>query len=191
MTVSSKGTGSFAKIFAPWDRFTGFVDVISRWFMGFALLGVLCMLLLQILIRYVLPFPAPWVEEVAVYLSGYVALIGMSVCLRASYHLEVDLLVQLLPIRLRKLHRIFLMAVVALFALYLMKYGMKFVELGWGQVSPSSYLFVSHARLSIPIGGVLLLLQSLTMMGRATIDFLENKDDHNALPKAGGQLSDT
>lgn len=191
MTVSPSGSGTFARVFAPWDRFTGFVDVVSRWFMGMALLGVLCMLLLQILIRYVLPFPAPWVEEVAVYLSGYVALVGMSVCLRASYHLEVDLLVQLLPTRLRKLHRVFLMAVVAIFALYLMKYGMKFVELGWGQVSPSSYLYVSHARLSVPIGGTLLLLQSLTMMGRALIDFLEDKDNNNAMPKAGGQLSDT
>jgi len=191
MSVSSKHSGTFARLFAPWDRFTGYVDVVSRWFMGFALFGVLCMLLLQILIRYVLPFPAPWVEEVAVYLSGYVALVGMSVCLRANYHLEVDLLVAMLPTRVRKLHRVFLMAVVAIFALYLMKYGMKFVELGWGQVSPSSYLYVSHARLSVPIGGLLLLLQSLTMMGRAFIDFLENKDDTSVMPEAGGQLSDT
>ena len=174
MSMSSQRASIFAKIFAPWDRFTGFVDLISRWFMGLALLGILCMLLLQILIRYVLPYPAPWVEEVAVYLSGYVALVGMSVCLRASYHLEVDLLVQLLPWRLRKLHRVFLMAVVGFFALYLIKYGLKFVELGWGQLSPSSYLFVSHARLAVPIGGVLLLMQSITMMGRAACEFIEN-----------------
>lgn len=174
MSSSERETGTFARVFGVWDRFTGFVDLASRWFMGAALLGILCMLLLQILIRYVLPFPAPWVEEVAIYLSGYVALVGMSVCLRASYHLEVDLLVELLPARLRKLHRVFLMAVVAFFALYLMKYGMKFVELGWGQVSPSSYLYVSHARLAVPIGGMLLLLQSITMMGRATLDFLEH-----------------
>ena len=116
------------------------------------------------------PFPAPWVEEMAVYLSGYVALVGMSVCLRASYHLEVDLLVNTLPRRTRKVHRIFLMAVVALFALYLIRYGMKFVDLGRGQVSPSSYLYVSHARLSVPIGGVLLLLQAITMMGRIAFE---------------------
>lgn len=191
MTASSKGRAVFVRIFTVWDRFTGVIDTISRWFMGLALLGVLCMLLLQILIRYVLPFPAPWVEEVAVYLSGYVALVGMSVCLRANYHLEVDLLVLMLPTRVRKLHRVFLMAVVAIFALYLIKYGMKFVELGWGQVSPSSYLYVSHARLAVPIGGLLLLLQSLTMMGRAFIDFLDNKDETSVMPEAGGQLSDT
>ena len=152
-----------------WDRLTGYVDTAARWFMGAALLGILMMLLLQILIRYVLPFPAPWVEEMAVYLSGAVAMVGMSVCLRASYHLEVDLLVNALPRRAKKVHRIFLMAVVALFALYLMKYGMKFVELGRGQVSPSSYIYVSYARLSVPIGGLLLLMQSITMMGRAAL----------------------
>ncbi|MFK8083681.1 MAG: TRAP transporter small permease [Granulosicoccus sp.] len=182
MTSSTTQSGLFARLFGIWDRVTGYVDIISRWFMGAALLGILCMLLLQILIRYVLPFPAPWVEEVAVYLSGYVALIGMSVCLRANYHLEVDLLVQLLPSRLRKLHRVFLMAIVAFFALYLIKYGMKFVELGWGQVSPSSYLYVSHARLAVPIGGVLLLLQSVTMMGRATLEFVDKNSDNDTLP---------
>ncbi len=177
MTPTSNETSMFARIFAPWDRFTGWIDTISRCFMGLALLGILCMLLLQILIRYVLPYPAPWVEEVAVYLSGYVALVGMSVCLRANYHLEVDLLVLMLPVRLRKLHRILLMAIVAFFALYLIKYGLKFVELGQGQVSPSSYLFVSHARMAVPIGGALLLMQSVTMMGRALLEYMAHDID--------------
>ena len=157
-------------LFALWDRATGYVDTASRWFMGMAMLGILAMLILQILIRYVLPFPAPWVEEMAVYLSGYVALVGMSVCLRASFHLEVDLLVNTMSQRMRRVHSTFLMAIVALFAVYLIRYGMKFVELGYGQVSPSSYLYVSYARLSVPIGGVLLLLQAITMMGRAALD---------------------
>lgn len=164
------------KIITLWDRASGYVDIVARWFMGLALLGILAMLLLQILIRYVLPFPAPWVEEIAVYLSGYVALVGMSVCLRASYHLEVDLLVKLMPEGLRKLHRIFLMAVVAFFALYLIKYGLGFVELGRGQVSPSSYLYVSYARMCLPIGGVLLLMQAITMMGRAAFEQAPTED---------------
>ena len=162
-------------LFTHWDRATGYVDTASRWFMGIAMLGILTMLLLQILIRYVLPFPAPWVEEMAVYLSGYVALVGMSVCLRASFHLEVDLLVNTLSRRARRAHKALLMAVVALFAIYLIRYGMKFVELGRGQVSPSSYLYVSYARLSVPIGGVLLLLQAITMMGRAAFDATEDE----------------
>ena len=164
------------KLIGLWDKVTDYIDIVARWFMGVALLGILAMLLLQILIRYVLPFPAPWVEEMAVYLSGAVAMVGMSVCLRASYHLEVDLLVNAIPPRMRKVHRIFLMAVVAFFALYLMKYGMRFVELGYGQVSPSSYIYVSYARLSVPIGGLLLLLQAITMMGRSVLDLTADDD---------------
>ena len=164
------------KLIRTWDKATGYIDTAARWFMGVALLGILAMLLLQILIRYVLPFPAPWVEEMAVYLSGAVAMVGMSVCLRASYHLEVDLLVNAMPRRMRKIHRIFLMGVVALFALYLMRYGMKFVELGRGQVSPSSYIYVSYARLSVPVGGLLLFLQAITMMGRSVLDLTEDDD---------------
>lgn len=186
---SREPTTSLGRAFALWDRATGWVDVGARAFMGAALLGILVMLVFQVLVRYILPFPVPWVEEVAIYLSGYVALVGMSVCLRASYHLEVMLLVDLLPERVRLAHIILLNLLIGLFALYLIKYGWIFVELGVGQTTPSSYLFVSHARMAMPIGGFLLLLQAITMLGRAVIALQEHRADSGG-PPAGGHLTD-
>lgn len=184
-----RGKGALSRAFALWDRATGWVDLAARWFMGAALLGILVMLVFQVLVRYILPFPVPWVEEVAIYLSGYVALVGMSVCLRASFHLEVTLLVELLPEQIRLAHVVLLNILVAAFAVYLIKYGAKFVELGVGQTTPSSYLMISHARMALPIGGTLLLLQALTMMGRAVIALHEHRAGSDQ-PPAGGQITD-
>ncbi|XWN33996.1 MAG: TRAP transporter small permease [Devosia sp.] len=189
VSQSPRKIGPVGRAFRVWDRATGWVDFVARWFMGLALLGILGMLVFQVLVRYILPFPVPWVEEVAIYLSGYVALVGMSVCLRASFHLEVTVLVDLLPEQVRLIHVVLLNLLVAAFALYLMKYGMKFVELGAGQTTPSSYLMVSHARMAVPIGGALLLLQSITMMGRAIVALKEHRAGSD-IPPAGGQIAD-
>lgn len=154
------------------DRVAGAIDWVSRALMGAALLGVLAMLLLQVAVRYVLTFPLPWVEELAVYLSGYVALLGTSVCLRMGFHLQVDLLRDRLGGRVRIVHYLLVNLVVAAFGYFLLKYGIRFVELGVGQTSPSSYFPVALGRLAMPIGGGLLIIQSLVLALRAVDELM-------------------
>lgn len=166
-------TSGLARAFAAWDRAAGWLDTLCGWVMGLALLGILAMLLLQVLVRYVLPIPLPWAEEVAVYLSGYIAMIGAAVCLRRGNHLTVDLFTEFLGSKTRALHGVFVYLVVAFFALFLLKYGLAFVALGAGQTSPSSYLPVSAGRYAMPVGGALLLVQAITMAGRSAIMFTE------------------
>lgn len=178
----------YSKLFFVWDKATGWIDLVSRVFMAAALLGILVMLLLQVAIRYVLPFPLPWAEEAAIYLSGYVAMIGTAVCLRANYHLQVDILHDKLPKRARLIHAILINLMVAAFAIFLIRYGYAFMQLGTGQTSPSDFFMISHARLAMPLGGALLFLQALTMAGRALDGLLAHKNDGDY--SGGTQLSD-
>lgn len=180
--------GMYSRIFAVWDRVTGWIDSIARVFMGAALLGILAMLLLQVSIRFILPFPLPWAEEVAVYLSAYVAMVGTGVCLRANYHLQVDILRDLLGKRARLIHSILINLIVAAFSLYLIKYGYEFAIFGAGQTSPSSYLMVTHARMAMPVGGAILFVQALTMAGRSLDALLQNQNDDDF--SGGSQLRD-
>lgn len=159
------------------DRAAGVIDQASRIAMGVALVGILSMLLLQVAVRYVLPFPLPWVEELAVYLSGYVAMIGTSVCLRMGYHLQVDLLRDKLGPRAVLYHALIINLVVAGFGYFLLKYGIRFVELGAGQTSPSSYFPVALGRLSMPVGGGLLIIQALVLSLKAFDDLVNGPRD--------------
>lgn len=173
----SNHISSLSRIVHAADRAAGAIDWLSRLAMGGALLGVLVMLLLQIMVRYVVDFPLPWVEELAVYLSGYIALIGTAVCLRLGYHLQVDLLRDKLSPRAVLVHAVMVNLVVAGFGYFLLKYGIRFVELGLGQTSPSSYFPVALGRLSMPIGGALLMLQSTVLAMRA-LDGLLSTNTH-------------
>lgn len=176
MTTKEPSRGMVRRSFDAFDRAAGVVDAIARVFIGVALLAALLFLITQVLVRYILPFPLPWLEEAATYLSAYIAMVGTAVCLRSSYHLQVDLLQTALPTKAQYLLVFFQNFLVFCFALFLVRYGIQFVELGWGQSSPSTYFMVSHARMAMPIGGVLLMLQSLVMMGRALISYQTPED---------------
>lgn len=137
-----------------------------------------------------LPFPVPWVEEAATYLSAYIAMIGTSVCLRAGYHLQVDLLRDRLPRGGQHLLIVVQNLLVLGVAVFLLRYGIRFMELGAGQTRPSTYFMVSHARLAMPIGGALLMIQAAVIGGRAVCAFIDHKRGVPG-PPAGGQLYDT
>lgn len=169
MTVQQSPRGPLRRAFDGFDRIAGHIDRVSQIVIGVALLCALVLLVGQVVVRYILPFPVPWLEEAATYLSAYIAMIGTAVCLRSSFHLQVDLLQVALSVRLQYYLVFFQNLLVFGFALFLFRYGIQFVELGWGQTSPSTYFMVSHARMAMPIGGALLMLQAIVMMGRALI----------------------
>ena len=175
--------------FARLDAIAGWIDNVARVAIAAALLFAFGLLLFQVLVRYILPFPVAWLEEAATYLSGYMAMVGTSVCLRAGYHLQVDLLRDALPAAARHLLMFIQNVLVFSFGVFLVRYGIAFVELGAGQTSPSTFFMVSHARMAMPIGGALLMLQSFFMAGRSMLAFI----DHNKGPRgpvAGGQITD-
>lgn len=187
-TAAYNKNSLYSRTFAIWDKITGWIDLLARISMAISMLGILVMLLLQVAVRYILPIPISWAEEGAIYLSGYMAMIGTSVCLRANYHLQVDILRDSLGKRARLIHGILINLMVAAFSIFLIKYGYAFAQLGSGQTTGSSYFIVTHVRMAMPLGGVLLLLQALTLVGRALDSLLYNTSDDDF--SGGNSLSD-
>lgn len=181
--------GPLRRGFLLFDRAAGWVDLVAKIIIGAALLMAFGLLLFQVLVRYVLPFPVPWLEEAATYLSGYMAMLGVSVCLRAGFHLQVDLLRDALPVPGQHILMICQNILVFGFGLFLLRYGIAFVELGRGQTSPSTFFFVSHARLAMPVGGALLMLQALVLVGRSVIALIDHRRASTG-PPVGGQYTD-
>lgn len=180
--------GGLRRAFLALDRAAGWIDAVAKAVIGAALLLAFGLLLFQVLVRYVLPFPVPWLEEAATYLSGYMAMLGASVCLRAGYHLQVDLLRDALPAGGQHVLMIGQNLLVLGFGLFLLRYGLAFVELGRGQTSPSTFFFVSHARMAMPIGGALLMLQAAVLVGRSICALVDHRAGMG--PPEGGQITD-
>lgn len=149
-----------------YDRASGHLDAVVRIALRLFMAGILAMLVLQVVVRYILPFPLPWVEELAVYLAAHLAMWGSSTCLRRSYHLQVRIMWDYLPLRPGRVLAIVLGLVLIAYCGILVWYGFRFAALGGHQMSPSGFIQVYWARLAMPTGGLLIALQALAQVVR-------------------------
>jgi TRAP-type C4-dicarboxylate transport system permease small subunit len=120
--------------------------------------------------RYVLNDPILWTEEAARYLMIWMALGGASISIKRREHVGIRLIVQRLPIWLQKLIQLISSALIAYFLYVLIREGW---ILAWGarfQVSPALGFAMFWPLLSVPVSGVLMLVQLVLVL---VIDFTD------------------
>ena len=102
----------------------------------------------QIISRYTELFPHYiWTEEMARFLFIWMVMLGAMVGVRDGSHFEVDVWPELGP-KADALLRMVSYALILIFALVFVWYGIKFVQFGWDQSSelaemPMTYIFVA------------------------------------------------
>lgn len=116
--------------------------------MAFLVLDVLW----QVMSRYVLVAPSSVTDELAGFLLIWVGLLGAAYVFGKNEHLAIDLLLQRVSPRWQRLLRLFILAVVCLFALFVLVGG------GCWLVYTRFYLAVTSASLEINLGYVYLAL---------------------------------
>lgn len=163
------------------DRWTGRIDSIVRGVVAVLMFVMFALLLMNVLSRYVILQPFFWLAEGAGYMMAMVGLFGSSSCLRGAAHMQVTLIPKRLAGPDGMNHRYTVAAIkiavsvlVILYAWVMIKYGYLFAEFGRNEYSPSGYFIVFWPRLSVPIGGVLIAVQSLNLIGRTVNQLLNS-----------------
>jgi TRAP-type C4-dicarboxylate transport system permease small subunit len=109
--------------------------------------------------RYVLNQAASWPEPMAVLLTIVLTFFGAAACYRRRLHMNVSFFVAMLPPRLRRIADLIAELLVALFALFMVIWGMKLVDTTWyNTIADFPALSVGVTYLPIPLGGAILLL---------------------------------
>ena len=133
------------------------LDSALEWLV-MVVVGVLVLdVLWQVFTRKVLNNPSKWTEELAIFLLIWVSLLGAAVALNKGAHLGIDYFTNKLEIRKRVITEIFVFAVVALFALYVMViggYDLVATTLRMDQRSPVWGIPMGYVYLAVPISGV-------------------------------------
>lgn len=114
--------------------------------------------LLQVLSRYVLQQPFDWTEEVARYIFVWLAMIGAGIAARDRAHFFVDALVDLLPLRAR---RVVAITVGVFSSIFLLVISWAALELALGnsvQTSPVLGLPMSVPYFALPVGFILMAI---------------------------------
>ncbi|MFN4170694.1 MAG: TRAP transporter small permease [Pseudorhodobacter sp.] len=142
------------------DRLTGYIDRVCRWGLIFASGFILILLMTQVLMRYVLRSPLPWVEELSTYALGFMILWGAACYVRTWQHVRVGALSARLPMTLRSAILIGLNLLLVMVAWLLVTSGYKLAQLGVRELSPSGSFIMYWPRQAMTTGGVLILIQA-------------------------------
>jgi TRAP-type C4-dicarboxylate transport system permease small subunit len=134
---------------------------------GGGLLVVMCLIgAVKVVSRYVLTSPIAWTEELATMLFAWLVFIGASVALKKNEHFAIDVVVKLLPTSMGKYSLRARHFAVAAFCLLLIGYGTRLAVLSWRVPTPMLEISRGWFYLSVPFGGLLMLVRTVEMIRR-------------------------
>jgi TRAP-type transport system small permease protein len=112
---------------------------------------------LQVLCRYVLNYPLPWTEELAVGLFIWVAFIGSTMAVAARGHFAIEFVKNRLPVAARLIAEIAIWSLSVLFLLVVVIWGVFFI-LGPAPSMTTLPLSMRWFYSAVPVGAILMLL---------------------------------
>ena len=113
---------------------------------------------LQVLIRFVFKYPLPWTEEVSRIAFVYTIFIGATIAVREKAHLNVDVLLVILPPTAATTIKLLGTVLVAIFLVFVTWQGIVFVRVTGVQVTPVMQVPFRYLYLILPSCGGLMLL---------------------------------
>lgn len=129
--------------------------------------GIICLILLvllvfaQVVFRYV-GVPSPWTEELARFAFVYITFLGSITALRQETHIEIDVLLNFMPPRLRHAVRTLTYIVIGVFMTLFVRGALMTIQTS-GNVRSSSLLWfkMNYIFIVVLTAGIAMILISL------------------------------
>ncbi len=113
---------------------------------------------LQVLIRFVFKYPLPWTEEVSRIAFVYSIFIGAAIAVREKTHLNIDVVLVLLPKGMARVITVLGTLLVGVFLSFVTWEGIVLVRETGVQMTPVMQIPFRYLYLIVPASGALMLL---------------------------------
>ncbi|TQR07487.1 TRAP transporter small permease [Psychrobacillus soli] len=141
-----------------------FVDRLNK-VMGYILtllLAIMTALIFwQVFSRFVVGSSLSWSEELSRFLMIFMIMIGASIALRHNELIAIEILLEKVENLSKKVVVITIHIISIVFFVILIKYGYSMAQSFSNQLAPGLGLSMKYIYLALPLGGILLLLNSL------------------------------
>lgn len=146
------------------------------------LIGMVVVVLLQIVYRYVLAAPLSWSEEISRYLLVWVSFFGAAVAVKHRGHFGLGLSDLILPSALRVPVSLLIdLVILAFVVLVLIGQGAKFLAVGKGQGSPMLNMPMIYVYLAIPTSGLAMAYYLVKDIRQLVIFELKQREQRSGL----------
>ena len=137
-------------------RFSEKVSIAVRWFASAGLLLMTAIITWQVFARYVLNNSPTWGEQAALLLMIWFVMFAAAAGVREGFHIRIVVVADNLPQKPKQFVHLFAHAVVGLFGLAMVWFGVELVREVWQHVIPTLGLSRGYAYVPIPIAGLLI-----------------------------------
>lgn len=118
----------------------------------------------QVVSRFLFNAPFSWSEELARYLQVWLIMLGSAACLRKGLHLTVDYAVHSLPHGIKRNLHLLSMAAILFFLGVVFVSGISLIAATLNQRTPALQMPIWGVYLAIPVGSLLMLLESVGLV---------------------------
>ncbi|MFZ5945927.1 MAG: TRAP transporter small permease [Bacillota bacterium] len=140
------------------EKISDTVDYFSKAFL-ICIVGIMvAAILLQVFCRYVIGAPLIWPEELTTFLMAWMSFVGSAVALKKWEHLGINLLVDALQGKLQILLKLLTKFAVTIFVVFFTYQSVFLVIQSLDQVSMAMHISMIYPRLSLTVGGILMLI---------------------------------
>lgn len=170
------------------DQLDWFIDRVGR-ITGWCAFGLVCVMSFNVLLRYMFRTGSVAMQELEWHLMAPICLLGLSYALLHDGHVKVDILYGRFSPKLQRLVDVismFLVCAVVAFLIYVsIPYVMQSYWIGEKSPDPGGLTHRWMLKALLPLGFLLLLIQSFAAFLRALIAYQAASDAVPATPKAG------
>ena len=145
---------------------TGRVARLALWAAGAGLVLMTALIAAQVFWRYVLNDSITWTEPASVMIMGWFIFLGAAVGIREGYHLSFDVLLYVLPLRVKLILYSVSDIAVTCFGAGMIWFGWQLAAKTAANTLPSLGISGAYDYVPLVVGGVLVVLFSLERVVR-------------------------
>lgn len=133
-------------------------------------------LIAAVVFRYGLNSALSWAEESSKYLMVWLTFLGTPIALRNFGHINIDLLLKVLPPRLQQFFYLLVSLIICFTMAIIFLKGMSFAEMGARQVASSFNISMWYMYIAVPIGAALTILVAIEQALLSLVGIFSPKD---------------
>ena len=136
----------------------GILDRALKYLLTLLIITLTVSVFLQVLIRFVFKYPLPWTEEVSRIAFVYSIFVGATIAVREKTHLNIDVLLIVLPKGMARVITVLGLILVGIFLGFVTWEGIVLVWATGVQMTPVMQVPFQYLYLVVPASGALMFL---------------------------------
>jgi TRAP-type C4-dicarboxylate transport system permease small subunit len=140
------------------NKFIAKMDFILKYIIVALALGMLFIIFVQIVTRYILNYPLSWSEELARYLMIWLTFLGTAVAVGKKGHIIIDFVIRYIPKKYQIYDDMVVSLITAMYLVIIIYSSYQIMPVIVGSITPTLQISYVYVYAAIPISSLITIL---------------------------------